>query len=229
MSEYDYVKVLLYAYPQLPAFAEAIGVSVENRAALSFRSVKDTLSIAEELATELGRKVRLMNVCEKLDRILLRLTEEEAFLLEYKYFRRKRQLREKFSEWAFDCSERSYYRKQTALLRKIAARLIACGETEERFLEEFSDCAPLMRLYRALKAGKERTFVAKREKSALSFGQKSEGSSRGGVGDFFPRRTKTAIATTDAQARQMRKMRTPDSDCRADSFSESAAPEAGTR
>ena len=50
MTKYDYVKVLLYAYPKLDALAEAEECGAENRALLSFREKRDALFLAERIA-----------------------------------------------------------------------------------------------------------------------------------------------------------------------------------
>lgn len=208
MSDYEYEKVLLYAYPKLDELAEAVSASVEVKAVLSFRAVGDCLGIAEKIVKEIDVSRKLRAVREQMDGILARLSGEELFLLEYKYFRRKKRLRE-LKEKTPRCSERSYFRRQAALLKKISSAFISRGMDERWFLNAFSQYPPFLRVYRALKEGRECSLVRKREKRGVSFSQNSA-SSRGGTAARLPRRTNADTATTDAQAAHRRKICIPD-------------------
>ena len=158
---FEYAKVILYAYPHLAALAEATGQSAENCALLSFRSAESTLALAERIAETLAVKSRLLalNAC----------TEEERFLLEYKYFRRRKELRGRFSGAEVSCSERNYFRRQAALPRKMVSELGRRGWTERAFLEAFGAFAPFMRAFRALSEGQEGKLVAHRGKRDIRF------------------------------------------------------------
>ena len=166
---HEYAKVILYAYPHLSALAEAVGVGAENKALLSFRGTESTLALAERIAEELALKDRLLRLKEAADKALDCCTEEELLLLEYKYFRRRKVLRERFAAVCVSCSERNYFRRQSALLRKIAARLCMRGWTERAFLEAFGAFAPFMRAFRALSEGQEGKLVAHRGKRDIRF------------------------------------------------------------
>ena len=50
----EYAKVVLYAYPYLPALIDAVGVGAVNKAMLSFRAQEDALKTAEKIADELA-------------------------------------------------------------------------------------------------------------------------------------------------------------------------------
>ena len=91
-------------------------------------------------------------------------TEEELFLLEYKYFRRRRVLRERFAACRPDWSERTYYRRQNAVLRKFAAALAAQGWPERAYFSAFSSFPPFSRVYDAISAGREGAVVGKRSR-----------------------------------------------------------------
>lgn len=166
---FEYAKVILYAYPHLEALAEAMGQSAENRALLSFKSAESTLAVAERIAESLAVKRRLLLLKEAADGAVGACTEEERFLLEYKYFRRRRELRERFSGAAVSCSERNYFRRQGALLKKMVSELGRRGWTERAFREAFGAFAPFMRAYRALSEGQEGKLVAHRSQRGIRF------------------------------------------------------------
>ena len=166
---FEYAKVILYAYPHMAALAEATGQSAENCALLSFRSAESTLALAERIAETLAVKSRLLALKEAADRAVDACTEEERFLLEYKYFRRRKELRGRFSGAEVSCSERNYFRRQAALLRKMVSELGRRGWTERAFLEAFGAFAPFMRAFRALSEGQEGKLVAHRGKRDIRF------------------------------------------------------------
>lgn len=223
-----FVKVLLYAYPRLRELAESVSAAVENKALLSFRSYGNALDCAEKIVEEIILGRNLESAADAVDKALKNLSEEELYFLEYKYFRRKRVLGERFGGFQSACSERSYYRKQAGLLKRIAFLLAALGWTEQRFFEAFG-ASFFMKLYRALEAGREQTITAKRTVGGLSF-QKSTCSSECAMGGFLPRSTKNATAMHDAHTMQMTAISTPESPPpEAGLFSGLPPAEAGTR
>ena len=207
MDKNDYVKVLLYAYPKLDALREAVECGVEVKAVLSFRARQDATAVLERIAEEIVIAKKLSLLKRKLDEVLSHCSEREMFLLEYKYFRRKDVLREKFAGYEPNCSERNYFRLQNALLTKIAALLLSVGMTERRFFREFRRYAPFMRVFRAIREGRERAVVFKRRDREIAFRQKSSGSG----GAFLPRRTNIAMTTSAAAATQIRAICAPES------------------
>ncbi len=210
MNRFDYVKVLLYAYPKLDALAEAAGCGAEVKAFLSFRSEEDALVLAERIAEEIIMSKKLSLWKEELDLIFSQCSERELYLLEYKYFRRKEFLKGRFAEFSLEMSERSYFRMQNALLSSLAARFAAAGLTRGRFFREFSTYRPFMRVLAALSGGRERAVVFKRRKKQLALYQNS-GNSCGAGGDFLPRRTNKAITINAAAATQMMTICVPES------------------
>ena len=184
------VKLYLYAYPELEALASASETAAANRAVLSFRAVS-ALRIAESVAEEYAWAHALASLKGALDEIFYLLTAEERALIGYKYFFAR-------DELELACSERSYFRRQAALVKRVAALLALRGWTQERFFREFSGYAPFVRVYRALSAGKEFGIRAKRQRRNVIF----HGS--GGSGDtFLPRMTKPAQTTAATHAMQM--------------------------
>ena len=198
---YGYVKFILYAYPHLGGIAEAVGTGAENRALLSFRARESAYETAVKIVEELANKSRLLRLEAAVDGILQRCSREELFLLEYKYFRRRRRLREEFAGMVLACSERNYFRRQEALLRKVAAELARVGWTEEIFMQEFGAFETFRRPLAAFAAGQERRLIAHRTARGVVFCvQKSEELR---PAERLPRRTSTATRTAAPQRMQM--------------------------
>lgn len=216
MGDYDYVKVLLYAYPKLDMLAEAIASGAETKAFLSFRAT-DTLNCAEKISQGILQSRILRKLANDMEDAFSRLSEEERYLLEYKYFRRKSELCGRFAETSFSGSEREYFRRQNALLKKVACLLIARGVTEETFFRDLGDIPPFPRVYRAVREGRERMVIPKRKTQEIRF---QNSGSCGAV--FLPRRTNTAMTTTAAIARDATII------CKAETFAVSSGSGTGS-
>lgn len=201
----DYAKAILYVYPSMEALSEAAEEAARNKALLSYRSRFDAMHDLEEVAEEILLGERLRGLKGLLDKIFSRLSEEERFLLEYRYFRRKQALA-RFGD-GLACSERNYFRKQERLLRKIAARLALNGVTEEYFSEAFGKSVCLMKVYGAIVGGGEMKICARREKRTLRF----YGSGFSGAGERLPRATNTATTRTATADSVMRTIWTAES------------------
>ena len=207
---YEYAKVILYAYPRLEEMAEAVGIGAENKAYLSFRSKESALALAEKIAEELAVKSRLLRLKEAADAVVAACTEEERFLLEHKYFRRKELLGGRFAGMRLGCSERNYFRLQAALLKKAAAHFAAHGWTEEGFLRAFGSFSPFRHALAALSEGREKGF--RRGKSAVCAAKAQNSEERSSrPAERLPRKTSTATATAAAQRMQMTAICTPPS------------------
>lgn len=230
MEKLNYVKVYLYAYPKLGALADAVSDGAEVKALLSFRSQEDALALAERIAGEIACAGRLRMLKQDLDGALAGCSEREKYLLEYKYFRRKSELAGKFRGVVLDCSERSYFRMQNAVLGKVASLLLAKGRNFENFLFEFSDFRPFMRVFKALSEGQERKIVFKRRSRGLTFsgGREKGQNSSCGEGAFLPRSTNTAIARKAAHAAQITAICTGESGL-SGSAGPSASPDTSVR
>lgn len=200
---YEYAKVILYAYPKLEATAEAVEQGARNKAALSYRGREGALTAAEEIAEEFLLSARMRRLAATVRDMLAGFSAEERFLLEYKYFRRKKVLRKWGKACGLTYSERSYYRKQEELFLRICVYFAACGITEHTFGERYGDFPCFMKCWQALKKGYAPAVTGKRRARGIAF-QKSDCSSVCSVRGFFlPRATKNAIATAAAHATQM--------------------------
>ena len=191
----DLAKAILYVYPMMEALSAATREGAKNKALLSYRSHRDAMSDLTAVAEEILLSRRLDALKSLIDCLLVRLNKEEKFLLEYRYFRRKKVLAQFEGEIA--CSERSYFRKQEKLLNKISAFLFARGMREEYFFEAFKHSECLMKVLRAIESGAELKICARREKRGVAF----HGSKFSGGAAFLPRATNTATtsrATADS-------------------------------
>ncbi len=198
MEGYEYAEVALYAYAHLEDLAEGLRSGAETRALLSYRA-RDALAAMESVAADYAAAEELLSLGEEVERAAARLTEEEKLLLEHKYFRRAEVLARYGERPVFHGTVRHYFRRQRALLEKLALYLGEEGYTEESFFCRFSDYAPFMRAHAALKKGKRGKDGVRRK---LDY-QKSETSSRGAV---FPRSRNTAIPATARHPKEMATM-----------------------
>ncbi len=216
MGDYDYVKVLLYVYPKLQTIADACFAGAELKALLSFRSFQ-TLDCAVKISENILNGKKLRELDGKMREALSLLNEEEMYLLEYKYFRRASELSGRFADTALSASQREYYRRQNALLKKVAFLLLARGITEESYLKEYHVISPFSRIYRAVKEGRERLVMKKRTRCGINF----QNSASCGTDAFLPCKTKKPMAATAATVRQTTAI------CRADGVEEAAGSSMG--
>lgn len=159
---YDYVKAVLYAYPALDEIGEAVLCSAKNKAMLSYKSPQSTEKVAEEILRELRTGEALQELRAAIDSLLAGCSEEELYLFEYKYFRRKSVLQARFSRFCLPYSERSYFRSQERLLRKAGAHFLKQGWTEARFLRETGGL--FKKVLRAISSGREGAVSRQRKR-----------------------------------------------------------------
>lgn len=222
MERFLYVKLLLYAFPRLERLEDSLRCSAENKALLSFRAQCDTFTLAAKIADMFLMADALCRLRGALSFAVNECTEEEKFLLEYKYFRRKKELSE-FAGKRLLCSRRTYFRHQSAVLSKMAALLARQGYTQREVVREFGGYPPFRKVYRALKEGAERRVVFARTEGAILFAQNSSA----GEG-FLPLSTKKAIAAGTSTAAQIAAICSAEGDAlSAGGFS--GSPETGSR
>ena len=179
------VKAILYTYPKLKAIERDYGEHIENKAVLSYRFKGAAENLVEELAEQVLRKRRLAKLKEDLDKLFAELSEEERLLLEIRYFGKIRKAkeegrqgkREDFAEAKeaeekraaiarMNWSERSYYRKQNRLLKKIVSAFNRLGLTKEVLEKEYLQYEFLRAVYRFLRSG-DKKIVAPRERALV--------------------------------------------------------------
>ena len=170
------VKTALYAYPQLDRIVCDYQEHIKNRAYLSYGSKVATERLAEELALEIVRRESAQALKGRIEKVVASLSEEEKMLLDARYFGKIDRIRRLFAaQKAGLCklpckpwSERTYYRKQSKLLKKITGALHASGLTEQVFDEEYLEIDYVAMLYQYLVAGKE-VSGSKKEGQLLTF------------------------------------------------------------
>ena len=126
------------------------------------------LRLSVYLAEEILRKEKIEKLRNTIDEALERLTEEERFLLELRYFRRKGRLKQFCQKVDLKeiGSERAYFRKQAKLQNKLEGILKCRGFTEEKFRKEYGEFEWLMSVCRFIEQGKEKN-AAGRERSLV--------------------------------------------------------------
>lgn len=195
----EYAKVFLYAYPWLGALSEAMGQSAENKALLSYRGEKSVEEAALGVVAEYAMQSAVEELLAGMRSIVRGLDDEEKFLLEYKYFRRQGKLAARRG-LALPYCARTYFRKQSALLGKIVRELCKRGWSDRRFLSEFGQFPPFLKILRALREGRERAVWEKRKRGGALQNSARPGSYEGAR---FPCATNTATATAATHATQI--------------------------
>ena len=159
------VKAVLYTYTKLNTIEKDYEEHIQNRAILSHRYKGSVEALTEYLAGEVIRRHRLAELKSLLDKIIARLSDEEKLLLQLRYFgkirRAKSGEKESFVEVTralkdelvekFKWSERSYYRKQNRLLKKLVAEFNRVGLTKESFENEWLQYEFLYAVYRFIR------------------------------------------------------------------------------
>ena len=158
----EYQAVLLYVYPKLERIEEHIGQLVEAKARASYAGKESTEACAKKMIEYLCIKDCFAQVRASLSEILAALSREERYLLEYKYFRRKRVLEGEFAGMCCSFAERTYYRRQRRLAEKLNGELIRRGMDEAWFMRTFGDVPYMMAALRSVRASGARDMADKR-------------------------------------------------------------------
>lgn len=174
--EYAYQKTLLYIYPYLGKIARATERSADVKAALSYREA-DTEKAAERILEEIATSRFLDGLKREMSEILKEFTEEEAWIMEYKFFRRKKKLEEFPAELFHSLSERTVYRRQGELLKKFAAKLLGRGLDEAWFRENLLELDWAEEIYDVVKGGRDVRVRGKHKRRPFLRRKIQEGSS----------------------------------------------------
>ncbi len=199
----DHVKAMLYLYPHLEAFEDAVRQSARNKAALSYKK-RDAFAAACEVAEEILFCDTLGRLRTDLSAVLQTMSAEERYLIDYKYFHAQGE------GLPLSYGERSYYRRQNALLQKARMLLRAKGWTGESFLAQFGRDQLFMRVFTAVREGREAEIVKKRRKKMLAVRQtKSSLSSLRTGGVLREKKTNADTASAAQTAMQTSAICTP--------------------
>ena len=149
----EYQAALLYVYPKMARIEEHIGQLVEAKARASYAGKESAEACAEKMINYLCAKDCIAFARTALEEILSGLSREERYLLEYKYFRRRKVLEGEFAGLCCPFAERTYYRRQNALAHKLNGQFMRRGMSEAWFLRTFSDIPFMMNVLRQVRAG----------------------------------------------------------------------------
>ena len=160
-----YVKVLLYAYPSLQTLIKQYKEHIYERAVHSYGGKQDAESAAEYIAGQIIQMQTLEWVKEKLEKTFSKLMETERLMVAIRYFGLKRKsakdtLMKAGKQFS---SERSYFRSQQKLLKKIAAFMQAAGLDNAMFEGEIAVIEELQHICRYVQKGRDQKML-KREK-----------------------------------------------------------------
>lgn len=144
--------MLLYVYPRLERLEENIGQLVEAKARASYAGKESAEECAKKMIEYIYIKDCFSWIRASLNEILASLSAEERYLLEYKYFRRKKVLEGEFAGMCCAFSERTYYRRQRKLADKLNGELIRRGMDEGWFMRTFSSVPYMMAALRSVRA-----------------------------------------------------------------------------
>lgn len=144
MQVKDYQKVILFLYPKLSRLTEDIGKIVEAKAQASYSGKESAEACAQKILDYLYVRDCFAVLKENMDKVMEQLTREEKYLLEYKYFRRKKVLVGEFSDFSVQYCERTYFRRQKRLAGKMNNLFLRAGLSEEWFLHTFSGVSYMM-------------------------------------------------------------------------------------
>ncbi len=149
----DYQAVMLYIYPRLRKLEEDIVQLVEAKARASYAGKESAEACAQKMIDYLYARDRLAALREKLDGMLGSFTREERYMLEYKYFRRRKVLEGEFADIRCPFAERTYYRRQNRLAAKVNGAFMRRGMSEEWFMRTFSDMPFMMHALQSVRGG----------------------------------------------------------------------------
>lgn len=128
----DVIKTLLYSYTTLEKVIESTDRLVYYKALASYHDNTKTLGQIDEILRLNEYSSRINGIKELIDGLLAVLSDLEKQMIEYKYFHKTRL-------YDFDPNDRSYFRQQLKLEKKIEAKLAYLNPTEAWFMEKFGD------------------------------------------------------------------------------------------
>ena len=169
----EYQTVMLFIYPKLERFSNDVKKLVDALAC--------ECGCGEDAEKSVRRVMEYMYVRDlfivlksDLDEVFSLLTEEEKFMLEYKYFRRRKVLGGEFAAVQMNCSERTYFRRQNRLENKLNALFLQRGMTQEWFEEKYGNICCVAEALRAVKRGADNGFADRRARRGLRFASGNE-------------------------------------------------------
>ncbi len=140
----DYQTVILLVYPRLERLIFDIGQMAEAKAYASYNGRETAEKCVEKILEYMHVRDCFAALQGMTEDILAELTREERYLLEYKYFRRRRMLDGEFADIRMPYCERTYYRRQRRLAGRLNSLFLQHGADETWFLRLFSEIPYMM-------------------------------------------------------------------------------------
>lgn len=160
----NYQQILLYIYPKLERFIDDIQSFINYKAVHSYHIQLKVEKSIDKMLDVLEQKRKLILAKELLTKVFEEFSDEEKFILEYKFFRRKEVLFEKYKNFVLKCSSRTYYRKQKRVESKVHALFMQNAIDEKWFLQIFKSISSVMQLYTDMQKGKLQLIDKRRYK-----------------------------------------------------------------
>lgn len=155
-----YEKTLLYLYPHMKKMSEALKNVIETQARLSYRTRENAEALVDRLLNYGWQARFLTDTANEIELLLELFSGEERFILEYRYFRRKKALK-RYEGERLEMSLRTFYRRQHGVLKKFSSLLLQKGMDEKWFFENFSGMDWAMTVYKKVCAGKDSFILGK--------------------------------------------------------------------
>ena len=173
----NYIRTVLYAYPQLQGIENGYKDHISNQAILSHDSRVATEKLMIYLMDEIQRKEKVAELKKIVKKATENLSLEEKLLLDTRYFGKADAVKRIFAAVKAGIAQgeytkvkpwtkRTYFRRQDKLLKKIAQRLTALGFTEKVFLDEYAQLDGVAEIYRYLEIRGDE-FTLKKENDLL--------------------------------------------------------------
>ena len=137
----DYQAAMLLVYPKLERIIRDLGQLAEAKALASYSGREATEACIGRILAYLRAKESFAALKELLGGVLAQLSREELYLLEYKYFRRRKMLEGEFADVQCAFSARTYYRRQRRLASKLNNLFLLSGADRAWFDALFADVA----------------------------------------------------------------------------------------
>ena len=153
MAMKDYQAAMLLAYPRAEKLIENLGQLADAKAYGSYSGREATEVCVARILSYLHARDCFAVLRDKVDEVLSQLTREERYLLEYKYFRRRKVLEGEFADMQCAFSARTYYRRQRRLEGKLNSLFLRGGADRAWFRALFSDIAYMRSLVEGVRRG----------------------------------------------------------------------------
>lgn len=152
---YEYEKTMLYVYPNARVLNALYAELADGKIKRSVLADGNTEKLVGEILACIEIQNAISRLVEMTDDALVYFTEEEKHIMEYRFFRRKKYLVEKYGEYKFNFSRSGFYRKSAEILKKFSSIIKNQGYTEKKFMEDFSGSDLIMKVYYKVKAKKD--------------------------------------------------------------------------